>query len=503
MIINCIHNNKKISFIDEKKDTRENIFSVLVGINGVGKSRLLSSISINASDIKNLNASLKTEGLSDLSKNLKAKYSKKFNRVIACSISPFDKFPIAEINSSNETAYKYLGIRNIKGQNIGFLHMSRILGELIDKIIKNNLKPKIIGSILKYLGYEETIKFKFSSSTDLFYTKSKLQYKSDFEDIIKLNPEFKLLLHPFEFHDSIKERIKSFEELQTIARKKLYDKEIKITKNQKDDLSLFSYFVSGLQDVLRLGFDRVDDFFNFHDLITKLPAIEIEIKNGAYSTNIKNEILEDIIKNRFLLFIKNKTINVKSILVSKDSHKKKINLASASSGEQSVLLSLFGIATYIENNTLILIDEPEICLHPSWQEKYISLLTDCFSEKSECHFVIATHSPQIISNLQENNCYIIDLTKNETYSSKDYIKKSADYQLLNIFHTPGYRNQFLIKEISIALSIFSSKIHIETNEINKFEDLVEYRKLLKSDDPTVDLLDILEKSIKIYKNKND
>lgn len=165
-----------------------------------------------------------------------------------------------------------------------------------------------------------------------------------------------------------------------------------------------------------------------------------------------------------------------------------------------MLLSLFGIATYIEDNSLILIDEPELCLHPSWQEKYISLLTECFENKKNCHFIIATHSPQIVSNLQNENCFIIDLTKNSTHSSKEYIKKSADFQLLNIFHAPGYRNQFLIKELTSALAKISSSSALSQKEINNFEKIISFKDYVKSDDPTKELIVILEKSLNILKN---
>ncbi|MFY3790760.1 AAA family ATPase [Ureibacillus sp. MALMAid1270] len=48
-------------------------------------------------------------------------------------------------------------------------------------------------------------------------------------------------------------------------------------------------------------------------------------------------------------------------------------------------------------NSLILIDEPEISLHISWQNKFISDLKE-IHKINKLDILIATHSPDIISN---------------------------------------------------------------------------------------------------------
>ncbi|MBT2476025.1 ATP-binding protein [Microbacterium sp. ISL-103] len=66
------------------------------------------------------------------------------------------------------------------------------------------------------------------------------------------------------------------------------------------------------------------------------------------------------------------------------------------SAGQSLLLSMIlRIASAIHPNSLILIDEPEIGLHPEWQSSFIDLLRDSLPEARGCHFVIATHSPYV------------------------------------------------------------------------------------------------------------
>lgn len=67
---------------------------------------------------------------------------------------------------------------------------------------------------------------------------------------------------------------------------------------------------------------------------------------------------------------------------------------------------------------LILIDEPDLHLHLDWQRQYIAKLIDTFStvpENIKMHFIIATHSPFIISDLPKEN--IIRMRKKEDGST--------------------------------------------------------------------------------------
>lgn len=58
-------------------------------------------------------------------------------------------------------------------------------------------------------------------------------------------------------------------------------------------------------------------------------------------------------------------------------NKNSFHLTDASSGELSLIFNLLSIAGEIENDSLILIDEPEISLHPEWQSEFIPLLNKC------------------------------------------------------------------------------------------------------------------------------
>ncbi|QQS06536.1 MAG: AAA family ATPase [Fibrobacterota bacterium] len=67
--------------------------------------------------------------------------------------------------------------------------------------------------------------------------------------------------------------------------------------------------------------------------------------------------------------------------------------ATLSSGQRNIFHSFIGIASKICSNAVILIDEPEISLHPSWQLKYIEILDSIVRNYSDVSVIIATHSP--------------------------------------------------------------------------------------------------------------
>ncbi|MGV2841958.1 AAA family ATPase, partial [Vibrio cyclitrophicus] len=112
-------------------------------------------------------------------------------------------------------------------------------------------------------------------------------------------------------------------------------------------------------------------------------------------------------------------------------------LASRSSGEQCLFLLFLGIISSIDDNSLILIDEPEISLHPSWQQRFVEILNESLSEYSGCHFIIATHSPLIVSDIAVKNCEILDMTEQVLTSASKHSLRSSDYHLATLFHNPG------------------------------------------------------------------
>lgn len=74
---------------------------------------------------------------------------------------------------------------------------------------------------------------------------------------------------------------------------------------------------------------------------------------------------------------------------------KKIDYQNLSSGERQVIFIFLKIINGGVNNSLILMDEPEISLHLSWQEK---LLSEIVRVNDTSQIIIVTHSPAIVMN---------------------------------------------------------------------------------------------------------
>ena len=89
-----------------------------------------------------------------------------------------------------------------------------------------------------------------------------------------------------------------------------------------------------------------------------------------------------------------------------------LNVNKLSSGEQNEIIMLYNFIFEVPNNSLLLIDEPEISLHVAWQQNFIKDI-ESIAEMKNLQVVIATHSPQIISG-RWDECF--DLFEQNQYN---------------------------------------------------------------------------------------
>lgn len=75
-----------------------------------------------------------------------------------------------------------------------------------------------------------------------------------------------------------------------------------------------------------------------------------------------------------------------------------------SAGEKQLFYRAIYLSALNLNNTIILVDEPELSLHPTWQ-KYILKLYENIGENNQ--LIIATHSPHIISSTNPENLFCL------------------------------------------------------------------------------------------------
>jgi predicted ATP-binding protein involved in virulence len=176
-----------------------------------------------------------------------------------------------------------------------------------------------------------------------------------------------------------------------------------------------------------------------------------------------------------------------------------ISISEISSGEYHLLISMIGIFANLPDNSLILIDEPEISLHPNWQMRYITFLKKVFSKFNGCQFILTTHSHFLVSDLKPSTSHLLGVKKEgETIETmkifKDTYGWSAEEVLYKIFDVRTTRNYYLEIELRELLHRIATK---DTNKKRMQEILNNIDEIDFSDD---DPLNVVINRAKAYLN---
>lgn len=102
------------------------------------------------------------------------------------------------------------------------------------------------------------------------------------------------------------------------------------------------------------------------------------------------------------LFIKDKSLTFSDKELEVAIRDKKIRLTGLSSGEKHLLFIL--VHTLLASATTILIDEPELSMHVDWQRRLISAMSTL---NPSAQIIVATHSPEIIADLSDDQLFRI------------------------------------------------------------------------------------------------
>ena len=137
-------------------------------------------------------------------------------------------------------------------------------------------------------------------------------------------------------------------------------------------------------------------FRDEHAKALKIYFDDFEVKYGVYRDFIdKLELYTDIINNR--LSFKNVRISKDCGIDIVDENQKQLRLNQLSSGEKQEIVLFYDLIFGTQENILLMIDEPEISLHITWQKKFMDDLLRIIIYKG-INVIVATHSPQIINN---------------------------------------------------------------------------------------------------------
>lgn len=366
-------------------------------------------------------------------------------RLIASSMTINDKF-----RAKSDDFYKYNGIRNENSPNTTGTR---------------TLVRKTVNSIISCISYKN----KFREELKCLLSKLGLQEKMTISYGMRHKEVFlKRNITPDLLSDIFDNRKKYFPLRDTDIWGKTFFLKV---KERPDKIKIITDFLSR---VANKNFNR------------KRYVLEYDIIDN-------DEIIQDA--EAIDLLSKLDILTFPSIKVYKDYEN--YNFMDSSSGETNLLCQFIGILSAIQENSLVIIDEPENSAHPNWQINYIGWLKEIFSQYNSCHFVLATHSHFILTDLQENNSTIIALEKSNgklenIAENLNTFCWSVDDILYNVFHVRNTRNYAFETDIYELLNLVSR------GQINTplARDLVAKlsRYTLPGNDPLKVILEKIQKS---------
>ena len=153
-----------------------------------------------------------------------------------------------------------------------------------------------------------------------------------------------------------------------------------------------------------------------------------------------------------------------------DKNGETLNVAQLSQGEKSLMALVGDIARRLamlnpalenplEGDGIVLIDEVDLHLHPSWQRNLCDRLIETFPN---CQFVLTTHSPLVISDSQ--NLLVYTLNKGEVQGLPSQYGQDANMVLLEVMDT-SFRNESIEIELNNLLDAIQDRKLTEAQEL--------------------------------------
>jgi len=259
-------------------------------------------------------------------------------------------------------------------------------------------KTRILESILRY--FQDHLNYKQNNiETGIFYEEKEKNCISNVRD-------FFYGLEYFSYHE---------------VNNPLYEKHIEI-KNKLDILPKIIYVPTEINfqkmDVASTTLVQEYKFINIvnTNLIKDIPSY-IATKMISAMLKNKNEKVGDVQKkvfNEINEIFENLSIDVKVEDISQDgrnitlftnSSGDKFDINELSSGEKQLFLRTLAIKMLNPENSIILIDEPELSLHPKWQQRIVDVYRKIGKNNQ---IIIATHSPHILGSVKKENIMLLD-----------------------------------------------------------------------------------------------
>lgn len=180
----------------------------------------------------------------------------------------------------------------------------------------------------------------------------------------------------------------------------------------------------------------------------------------------------------------------RNIPIFKNSAGEKFDINELSSGEKQLFLRTLTIKMLNPENSIILIDEPELSLHPKWQQQIVDVYKKIGKNNQ---IIIATHSPHILGSVKKENIILLDRSDDGKIMIKtdedlyDSYGQPTDRVLKDIMGLESTRNPKIFKLLEKAGELIDKNEYESEEFKNKYNEL---REMLGSKDEDLLLMDM-------------
>ncbi len=265
--------------------------------------------------------------------------------------------------------------------------------------------------------------------------------------------------------------------------------------------------------------DTVSDLLKIEDkILKKAEYLKLENIDEIYDFFKELNNQEILIQEFNKIYIKHKKAFLKLIEIGylkinfKDSSNREY--FDLSFGERKLFTEILMIFDAIKksdkNDILVVLDEPDLTLHPDWQKRYINEMVKLLSNfpEKKFHLIITSHSPFLLSDIPKANVIFLEKDEktgkcvNATEKMKDFNTFGANIHTLlshGFFMKDGLMGEFAKNKISKILNFLNGKNKFIDTPINQIKPIIE---LIGEDFLREKLLKMYDEKFKI-KSKDD
>lgn len=325
------------------------------------------------------NGSGKSNALMRLSNKIQKNYNG-FNKHRVHVLSNVVTDPFRLSRTLDNGIYNYLGLRQASNTvNIGIF--SKTIAFSLIALLSNSSKKEL--QIFRMAGFEPgdlEVEFKLSNHSPKVDTKPQDQ---DFiPDLNKNIP---------------RELIRTYREIRRSASSENYFQPSFLEQRGPCDAAEFINDAESLQN----------EYEEFYYILKDQPenSLKVNWRDGSVDKLKKISKINGYFCRKFDLnslkvieaFFRYNQIGV-TVKQQKKIFSDEILLTNLSAGQEIYLSTFLRVVTNVSDGDYLLIDEPEIGIHPEWQQNFVGNLREILKDLKNVTVVIATHSPLIVGD---------------------------------------------------------------------------------------------------------